>query len=125
MRPSGILKHGKINSGCGWFAKVEKPSVAGHSDDFEILECGHKANADVLTESAAIGKQDFRETTAEDGNTRMLRSIVGIEIAAANQRDPRSEEHTSELQSPDHLVCRLLLEKKKEIDYFNSFIFLH
>src|SRR5207244_13467210 len=26
---------------------------------------------------------------------------------------PRSEEHTSELQSPDHLVCRLLLEKKK------------
>src|SRR5947208_16637319 len=27
----------------------------------------------------------------------------------------RSEEHTSELQSPDHLVCRLLLEKKKTI----------
>src|SRR6185436_1815251 len=26
---------------------------------------------------------------------------------------PRSEEHTSELQSPDHLVCRLLLEKKQ------------
>src|SRR5258708_21225706 len=28
-------------------------------------------------------------------------------------RGQRSEEHTSELQSPDHLVCRLLLEKKK------------
>src|SRR5258708_28095416 len=28
-------------------------------------------------------------------------------------RAGRSEEHTSELQSPDHLVCRLLLEKKK------------
>src|SRR5258708_17017557 len=28
--------------------------------------------------------------------------------------NPRSEEHTSELQSPDHLVCRLLLEKKKQ-----------
>src|SRR5207244_6256576 len=28
--------------------------------------------------------------------------------------DPRSEEHTSELQSPDHLVCRLLLEKKNQ-----------
>src|SRR5258708_27603650 len=27
----------------------------------------------------------------------------------------RSEEHTSELQSPDHLVCRLLLEKKKSL----------
>src|SRR5258708_25178479 len=28
----------------------------------------------------------------------------------------RSEEHTSELQSPDHLVCRLLLEKKKTLN---------
>src|SRR2546426_3501519 len=30
------------------------------------------------------------------------------------QSDPRSEEHTSELQSPCNLVCRLLLEKKKQ-----------
>src|SRR5690348_17810507 len=30
-----------------------------------------------------------------------------------DQREIRSEEHTSELQSPVHLVCRLLLEKKK------------
>src|SRR5258708_28173479 len=34
--------------------------------------------------------------------------------------DPRSEEHTSELQSPDHLVCRLLLEKKKKNGNINS-----
>src|SRR5258708_29788975 len=33
---------------------------------------------------------------------------------ASFQREDRSEEHTSELQSPDHLVCRLLLEKKKK-----------
>src|SRR5258708_27454442 len=32
----------------------------------------------------------------------------------------RSEEHTSELQSPDHLVCRLLLEKKKKQKYHNK-----
>src|SRR5258708_25736286 len=32
---------------------------------------------------------------------------------SATQSGFRSEEHTSELQSPDHLVCRLLLEKKK------------
>src|SRR5947208_8390572 len=32
---------------------------------------------------------------------------------SARSRARRSEEHTSELQSPDHLVCRLLLEKKK------------
>src|SRR5258708_24005268 len=41
-------------------------------------------------------------------------------VAAPAGTDPagaatfRSEEHTSELQSPDHLVCRLLLEKKKK-----------
>src|SRR5947208_12906024 len=37
--------------------------------------------------------------------------------ASSHPRPPsaaRSEEHTSELQSPDHLVCRLLLEKKKK-----------
>src|SRR5258708_12976677 len=37
-------------------------------------------------------------------------SLQGSPIGA------RSEEHTSELQSPDHLVCRLLLEKKKQIN---------
>src|SRR6266481_9364693 len=34
--------------------------------------------------------------------------------------DPRSEEHTSELQSQFHLVCRLLLEKKKKHNYINE-----
>src|SRR5258708_27611960 len=33
---------------------------------------------------------------------------------AGPEERSRSEEHTSELQSPDHLVCRLLLEKKKK-----------
>src|SRR5207244_12848157 len=35
-------------------------------------------------------------------------------ILSLSRSPPRSEEHTSELQSPDHLVCRLLLEKKKK-----------
>src|SRR5438552_13933890 len=37
----------------------------------------------------------------------------GDDMVALMNRS-RSEEHTSELQSPDHLVCRLLLEKKKK-----------
>src|SRR5436190_13944719 len=50
------------------------------------------------------------------------RQLVGVAIAAAQQIDQnivgqvlhlRSEEHTSELQSHSDLVCRLLLEKKK------------
>src|SRR5258708_30070973 len=43
-----------------------------------------------------------------------LRKIMlGNGIADTGIDCYRSEEHTSELQSPDHLVCRLLLEKKK------------
>src|SRR5947208_12823396 len=38
-------------------------------------------------------------------------SVFSIRMAHIFGRVARSEEHTSELQSPDHLVCRLLLEK--------------
>src|SRR5207244_8674231 len=41
------------------------------------------------------------------------RRILSFQRFARATRE-RSEEHTSELQSPDHLVCRLLLEKKKK-----------
>src|SRR5256885_13138995 len=43
-----------------------------------------------------------------------LGPAIGVERLQADQR--RSEEHTSELQSPCNLVCRLLLEKKKTSD---------
>src|SRR5256885_8278162 len=38
--------------------------------------------------------------------------------ASSNRKSPRSEEHTSELQSPCNLVCRLLLEKKTNTHTF-------
>src|SRR2546430_8836878 len=43
-------------------------------------------------------------------------------VEASGEFDPqaRSEEHTSELQSQSNLVCRLLLEKKKNYPYFHS-----
>src|SRR2546428_2344808 len=42
--------------------------------------------------------------------------------AAAHADDERSEEHTSELQSRSDLVCRLLLEKKQNIKYDDTYI---
>src|SRR5438552_8957458 len=42
-------------------------------------------------------------------------AVLALFRPAAEQDHDRSEERTSELQSPDHLVCRFLLEKKKEI----------
>src|SRR5256885_8618765 len=50
-------------------------------------------------------------TGTEEGFQR--RNWLSTEI----KKEPRSEEHTSELQSPCNLVCRLLLEKKKIIRY--------
>src|SRR5207253_8624643 len=44
---------------------------------------------------------------------RMISSATGLPVTIDNDAN-RSEEHTSELQSRGHLVCRLLLEKKKD-----------
>src|SRR5258708_26495104 len=46
------------------------------------------------------------------GDASLASAPFSKRLASAFTR--RSEEHTSELQSPDHLVCRLLLEKKKK-----------
>src|SRR5207248_11621215 len=51
--------------------------------------------------------------TGEHGGARMWPVPRGGEPARRRNRFLRSEEHTSELQSPYDLVCRLLLEKKK------------
>src|SRR5258708_11346856 len=47
------------------------------------------------------------------GPARTGRGLARRRRTRGPDPDHRSEEHTSELQSPDHLVCRLLLEKKK------------
>src|SRR3712207_8954757 len=44
--------------------------------------------------------------------TLTLTDISGRMLAQSEKQNPRSEEHTSELQSRQYLVCRLLLEKK-------------
>src|SRR5437879_8085347 len=46
----------------------------------------------------------------------LLTALVGINYMVICRHYPRSEEHTSELQSPMYLVCRLLLEKKKRTE---------
>src|SRR5258708_29684177 len=55
-----------------------------------------------LTRGALCPKPSLRTNRCSDSEGLVL------------GRGRRSEEHTSELQSPDHLVCRLLLEKKKK-----------
>src|SRR5690348_17902975 len=63
-------------------------------------------------------KQHFKQFDAKEQNPSPLRGGgLHAYVCATNQspqEENRSEEHTSELQSPVHLVCRLLLEKKKK-----------
>src|SRR5258707_10795601 len=47
-------------------------------------------------------------------------ALKAIEIDSTSGDAKRSEEHTSELQSRQYLVCRLLLEKKKNKSYANN-----
>src|SRR5258708_17806585 len=69
----------------------------------------------------------FRSPAAQHGEVPALKRLrlrpgqgrgegCGHAGVGALHAPPRSEEHTSELQSPDHLVCRLLLEKKKNTE---------
>src|SRR5262245_62441141 len=68
------------------------------------------------------------QDVAKHLNLSLGRAIVGkfsdgevmVELLENVRGKDRSEEHTSELQSLRHLVCRLLLEKKKKIDNYKG-----
>src|SRR5690625_5312041 len=73
----------------------------------------------------------FREAgtplAAGGGSSPMPTGSVDVigsvsELGAPTGTETRSEEHTSELQSRGHLVCRLLLEKKKSSRQFIGFV---
>src|SRR5258708_19204499 len=60
--------------------------------------------------SALIADRNIATATVTANWRNSSPEMPGMNATGTNTR---SEEHTSELQSPDHLVCRLLLEKKK------------
>src|SRR5256885_17036635 len=62
---------------------------------------------------AAIGAQAIGRFEPRSGEIQIVADTQQLATISG-----RSEEHTSELQSPCNLVCRLLLEKKKERIYF-------
>src|SRR5256885_4082563 len=74
----------------------------------ELVVAHHGARAEAA--GAHLGDEGFAllELVVE------LLAVLGIEIVPVHRRLGRSEEHTSELQSPCNLVCRLLLAKKKK-----------
>src|SRR5690348_17591713 len=81
-------------------------------DAFEVAR-GEREDVDV---TAAGAGRDERES-ASIRRVQRPRLVCGV-------RNKRSEEHTSELQSPVHLVCRLLLEKKKKYVELDSLLYI-
>src|SRR2546426_4337560 len=65
----------------------------------------------ILRQAYQIGRIHMAKVVIAD--VAQLKPLIGTEVAVTDWF--RSEEHTSELQSPCNLVCRLLLEKKKTV----------
>src|SRR2546426_7632111 len=77
--------------------------------------CGSVRSNKLARVPAAVTTES--STRLKPGMLSALRAPAGViakRTASRSQRWTRSEEHTSELQSPCNLVCRLLLEKKKK-----------
>src|SRR5205809_1849118 len=79
-----------------------------------LFRSQHNGPAALAYSAIAAGDHCLRRGCAECGDDfRLLSCMEGV-AAGSNRGPSRSEEHTSELQSRLHLVCRLLLEKKKK-----------
>src|SRR5690348_18102899 len=83
-------------------------SQAGH---FDKLHCGYRRTVCLRQNSGKAILEGTPGTESEGSGHPEGRSFHEIQAICL---PGRSEEHTSELQSPVHLVCRLLLEKKKK-----------
>src|SRR5262245_62426323 len=74
---------------------------------------------EALPQPAALVEADER---VHDLGEELRADVASQLVAGRLRRQPRSEEHTSELQSLRHLVCRLLLEKKKTNSNTNALL---
>src|SRR5690554_6400814 len=96
----------------------------------DVDDIDHLSNRRVRTVGEQLGNQfgvglaRMDRTIRERMNARDNEAFTPIDLinskTLSSVINSRSEEHTSELQSRPHLVCRLLLEKKKKKDKLNA-----
>src|SRR5258708_25971132 len=97
---------------------MQIPLQPPHEREFDAVGFGLNAvdHLIVVPEYPAFDtKLRFTEHEKSAGG-QTATAMVSLQRLGLKTAYARSEEHTSELQSPDHLVCRLLLEKKKTTD---------
>src|SRR5690625_6887728 len=88
----------------------------------EVIEMFEDENPHITIETEYASWDDYWRKLAPQASANELPDIIQMDLAYISQYAnndqltdlTRSEEHTSELQSRGHLVCRLLLEKKKK-----------
>ena len=104
---SVVLNEGRERLGekLVFFLMIRRPPRSTLFPYTTLFRSGYAGNLINLSESFILVMQRF------NARVKLLLPIIS---------NHRSEEHTSELQSPDHLVCRLLLEKKKKTTSFSS-----
>src|SRR5258708_14322499 len=109
-----VIRNVKIRPSPKWLKdRLEASGVASISNvvdisNYVMLELGHPLHTfdyDKVRDHKIVVRRAHPADAAGNTAPHKMRNLDGVE---------RSEEHTSELQSPDHLVCRLLLEKKKK-----------
>src|SRR5690625_6634068 len=79
--------------------------------DIQVSKVARRGTVGVATAGLAFGLVAPAATAYDPGPSAASDASASTSTASASSE--RSEEHTSELQSRGHLVCRLLLEKKK------------
>src|SRR5256885_12662298 len=72
-----------------------------------------------------VARAPHRRLPAWDLSVVLAGSAGAVVVARSARGAVRSEEHTSELQSPCNLVCRLLLEKKKKTTIYRALCSIH
>src|SRR5688500_19230870 len=89
--------------------------------DWRLIQFGSALHCASILPTTCMWKNCVTETLNALINKSIMpiwfkhsRNMMGIRRAPKDCQADRSEEHTSELQSPCNLVCRLLLEKKKK-----------
>src|SRR5207253_8586758 len=106
---------------CWILREMPKPCISPVASDFKIsrsnVPCsrvvGSECNRNLLSKVDRNGNPPtYRVSIGSNKRSRKCPAHFA-QFFTCNLRLPRSEEHTSELQSRGHLVCRRLLEKKK------------
>src|SRR5207244_8319127 len=111
--------------GGAWFSAMVSRAPAFEEVDGEERNEGDREQDDGDRRRLGVGElleprhdEDRRDLGAERHVARDEhdRAVLAERAREGKREAGRSEEHTSELQSPDHLVCRLLLEKRKKTE---------